>query len=315
MSFRLTRRISQGKLFSSAVTAVISGISSTTYSEYGAEFALFYNPTEGFVKPRTQTLSPAIGIIEEKAAKVITDTIRAGGRVNVTFDAAYSFDHRVGADYMAGGVPSFFTSWGGLYDLKIKPDVAAPGSNILSVRYSAGGGGYMVASGTSMATPYVAGVAALYVSKYGGRSVHGPGIAKTVMQRIIASGASLPWSVDTFDGYPPDFGFNAPVPQVGSGQVNAWKVLNYSTSMSFEKFVLSDTRHFERYHTVEITNTLDTPVEYSFSLEPAGGFEAQGPRESELAYNYELTPVSIVPEVSFPSGRKVLKGGETKKFK
>ena len=52
---------------------------------------------------------------------------------------------------------SDFSSWGVTPDLKLKPEVTAPGGNIYS---SVVGGGYDYMSGTSMATPQMAGITA-----------------------------------------------------------------------------------------------------------------------------------------------------------
>lgn len=57
-----------------------------------------------------------------------------------------------------GGKVSTFSSWGSTPTLDIKPEISAPGGNILSVSK---GEKYEEMSGTSMATPYVSGCAAL----------------------------------------------------------------------------------------------------------------------------------------------------------
>ena len=59
-----------------------------------------------------------------------------------------------------GFFESTFSSRGPTADGRIKPDVCAPGESITSVR-AGSGNGYTTLSGTSMATPFVAGVVAL----------------------------------------------------------------------------------------------------------------------------------------------------------
>ena len=64
---------------------------------------------------------------------------------------------RLGADLKAGPFMSEFSSWGPTHDLKIKPEITAHGGEITSTVP----GGYGEQSGTSMASPNMAGVMAV----------------------------------------------------------------------------------------------------------------------------------------------------------
>ncbi|KAI6354340.1 hypothetical protein MCOR25_008663 [Pyricularia grisea] len=251
------------------------------------------------------------GMISNTAGKAIVDTVLAGGNVTADFSIDTGTNY-VGIYNSAGGKPSTFTSWGPTYDLSLKPDIAAPGGRILSTYLD---GGFREVSGTSQATPYISGVAALYISKYGGRSVHGKGFARQLQARIMNTGKTIEFG----DGTDKDYGFWAPPIQVGTGMVDAVAVLNYTTDMSFAKFSLNDTHHFSRYHSVDITNNGKESVEYTFSVQDAAGFESQFTDASEAAYAPrikdfdELVPIKIVPEVSLPQGKFVLAPGQTRK--
>lgn len=62
-----------------------------------------------------------------------------------------------------GGQISYFSSWGMDGSLQLKPEITAPGGNIYS---SINGDKYKLMSGTSMATPHMAGVSALAMQYY-----------------------------------------------------------------------------------------------------------------------------------------------------
>ncbi|WQF80684.1 Putative peptidase S8/S53 domain, immunoglobulin-like, peptidase S8, subtilisin, His-active [Colletotrichum destructivum] len=276
----------------------------------GAEYILFYNNDGPLITPGTTDDVGLIAIITAAAGEAIIETVKAGG--NVTADFSLNPEQVVGLEYPAGGRPNTFTSWGASNDLDIKPDIAAPGGQIFSTYLD---NTYALLSGTSMATPYVAGVAALYISAHGGRSVHGKGFAKALHQKIIASGTSLPWS----DGTATDYGFSASVAQVGNGLVNAFKVVNYTTDLAFNKIALNDTHYFSRYHDVTVTNKGANDVSYKFSYEAAAGVEILGwfpfvepwGGEKRLKSFTELTPKSLPVQVSVPRDF-TLKPGESK---
>ncbi|KAF7557601.1 hypothetical protein G7Z17_g526 [Cylindrodendrum hubeiense] len=276
----------------------------------GAEYILIYNNANSLITPSTTSDEGLIGLISADAGKAIIETIKAGG--NVTADFSVNPEEIVGLPYAAGGRPSTFTSWGGTYDLQIKPDIAAPGGQIFSTYID---DTYALLSGTSMACPYVAGVAALYISAHGGRDVHGKNFAKMLNQRIVASGTSVPWS----DGSVTDYGFSAPVAQVGNGLINAFKVVNYTTGITFKKFALNDTNHFKDSHDITITNDGSKTVTYKLSYEPAAGFEllswfdlTSTIREKRIKSFSELVPQALEIPVSLPRDFKLKPGAEKK---
>jgi subtilisin family serine protease len=272
----------------------------------GARFIFLYSdPSAVFSGVDIATFpNITIALIENTAAVNIVQAIAAGQKVTVDF--SQDFPGLVGAFNPTGGVPSGPTSYNALYDLTLKPDIAAPGGSIFSTWYL--GNNYAILSGTAMATPYVAGVAALYVSATGGRKVYGADFAKNFMSKVISSGESLPYS--SIGLIFPEF--DASVDQIGTGLIQADRILTYNTTLAFEKFSLNDTNHFSPQHSVNITNNGDAAVTYTFSLQPAGGYEALREPNGGIFFFDELLPLNITPSVRFPSGNFVIQAGQTK---
>ncbi|TEA17727.1 Subtilisin DY [Colletotrichum sidae] len=201
---------------------------------------------------------------------------------------------------------SSFTSWGLLNDLGVKPDVAAPGGSIYSTYLD---NGWEVMSGTSMSCPYVAGVAALYIGAFGGRQTRGKGFALDLGRQIVASARDLGYHDFTYVDRA------APVPQVGNGLVDAYKLLRANTTLGFEPIALNDTRYFGRYHDITVKNTGSETVAYSFAVQDAYGFETltldpvNGDKKVKTLA--ELIPQTLAVDVVLPGGF-TLKPGESK---
>ncbi|KAH7324203.1 putative minor extracellular protease vpr [Stachybotrys elegans] len=281
---------------------------------FGASHILFYSNDMPFTAPSTFDPSQPLAMIMAEAGASIVEAFAAGKNVTANFNFPTDRDRIPIKQMDMPGAPSPFTSIGPTNDLYIKSDVTAPGGSILSTFLN---GGFAELSGTSMSCPYVAGVAALYVGEFGGRSVHGPGWAKALAMRIIASADAMAWDDGLLAGNTYDF--YAPVAQVGSGRINATKIMETKTSLSYSKFSLNDTHFFSRYQKVDITNNGDKPVTYTFSQQAFGGIEVMnndpafwGTPRPAWVEELMVNPVELVPSISFPRPGFTVKPGQTR---
>ncbi|KAF9353893.1 hypothetical protein BGX34_011306 [Mortierella sp. NVP85] len=199
------------------------------------------------------------------------------------------------------GEPSAFSSWGFDGDLHIKPDISGPGGNILST-FPLDMGSYQVESGTSMASPYIAGAYALLFNMTGGAL---PG--QDARSRFI-------------NGAVPSHFFNhtkpAPVAKQGSGMINVKNTITAKSYFSTTRFPttdrieLLDTVRFAGNIDVKITNVGDADIDYTLSHEPAesaisyrGGNTS--PFSTPLLEDDEATVTFSMSNVTVPAGQSV----------
>ncbi|MFE7595941.1 S8 family serine peptidase [Streptomyces sp. NPDC057494] len=152
---------------------------------------------------------------------------------------------------------AYFTSQGPRYgDQALKPDVSAPGVNILAARSQlvAGSGLYTTMSGTSMATPHVAGVAALLAEK------HPDWTGAQLKNALMSSSKTL----------------DATSYELGAGRVDVAAAIaadvtaTGSADLGFTSWPYEESKPVTR--TVTYTNSSDAPVELNLAVEgmPAG---------------------------------------------
>lgn len=233
----------------------------------GAQYLLFYTDERPVNMPFiTKPSVLEYGTISAETGAYIVNSIVSQKKTTVYFPPPGRITVQ---NKVTGGSMSTFNSWGPTWEGLIKPEIGAPGGDILST-YPVSLGSYKVLSGTSMAAPYVAGVAALYYGKYGGRAKMGPNAAIELKKRIISSGKIVHWS----DGTGIDNTTYAPIAQQGGGYINATKVLEYSTSISPAKLELNDTPNFKPGHSIEVKNSGNKTVIYAVSHIPALSFNS-----------------------------------------
>ena len=131
----------------------------------GATGVVIYNNVAGFLAPGVTPPSgsppvgiPVVGITA--ADGLLIDSRIAAGDTTLTWT-----DEQTAVPNPTGGRSSPFTSWGLTAELGLKPNIGAPGGFIRST-LPLELDGYGTLSGTSMASPHVAGAVALYLDAH-----------------------------------------------------------------------------------------------------------------------------------------------------
>lgn len=189
---------------------------------------------------------PAVGTT--KAFGDLLDARLASGPVELTWTSETdSFPN------VAGGLLSSFTAWGLSPDLQLKPDIGAPGGSIWST-YPLEGGGYASISGTSMASPHVAGAAALLLQS-------APNTKPQQVARILQNSA-VPknWSGN------PGLGFLDAVHRQGAGLLRIDDAVTAATRIEPGKLSLGEGTSGPTTHAITLKNTGKTAVTYTLSF-------------------------------------------------
>ncbi|KAF7321905.1 Subtilisin-like protease [Mycena kentingensis (nom. inval.)] len=155
----------------------------------------------------------------------------------------------------SGGLTSVFSTIGPTFDMHMSPAVAAPGGNILSTLPKES---YGVESGTSMATPFVAGAAALILEARG----HSRDVALDVQRMLQATAGDV--AASHTDGTP-----LRTVAQQGAGLIQVDRAIALKTVVSPAQIALNDTVHMKPNHTISITNHGDEAQVYKIQHLPA----------------------------------------------
>ena len=124
---------------------------------------------------------------------------------------------------------SDFSSWGIPGSLELKPEITAPGGNIYSLQ---NGGGYQNMSGTSMASPQVAGMAAV-VAQYdrANQLTEKTGLTARALAQSLLMSTAVPMYQDYGEG---KYGYYS-VMQQGAGLANVGAAVSAGTYIKMDK--------------------------------------------------------------------------------
>lgn len=272
-------------------------------AEKGAEYIIFYNNVPG------STIVDLTGVPEIKAVAMVgpevgeawIKALEGGSEVAVSMVNPDDVDPilAISGNNATGGYASDFTSWGPTYELEARPVFGAPGGKILST-YPLDLGEYGVLSGTSMATPLVAGVLALLAEARGT-------LDPSLLERLLANTAE-PMKFNAGDG-PAEF--FAPVPQQGNGLIQAYDAAFTKTVFEKSSISFNDSDHRIESATFAILNDCESEVTYKLYNIPAATAFTKEDADSILPMPFpnELTEehaeLEFSPkEVTVPAGGK-----------
>lgn len=159
----------------------------------GAAAVVLYNNVAGVLNPTVAGAPPiTIPVVAVTAASGATlDGRIAAGETTLTWT-----DVVTSTPQATGGLISGFSSFGMAADLSLKPDIGAPGGSIYST-VPLDQGGYGTISGTSMASPHVAGAVALFLQSQSKRGYP----AKAVRDRLQNSADRTVWNLNPASGF------------------------------------------------------------------------------------------------------------------
>ncbi|KAI0376492.1 subtilisin-like protein [Hypomontagnella monticulosa] len=189
------------------------------------------------------------------AEKIRAGIVAQGSNYTLTFNGKSVHD----AQQPTNGTVNFFSTFGPTMEMSMKPQLAAPGGNILNTWPMTNNTGYALISGTSMATPHAAGVYALI------KQAHPDLTPEQIANRMQATSNPLvQFQTD---------GVLTSTSQQGSGLINALKAITYETAVSPTELNLRDSAS-PASQKITIENKSQSPRTYKLGHRGAASIDA-----------------------------------------
>lgn len=221
----------------------------------GAEAVILYNNAAGRINP---TVAGEEAITIPVVAITLEDGLVIKGLIDSGAGASIEWTDELGSfPSPTGGLISSFSSYGLAPDLSLKPDIGAPGGGIYST-YPLDAGGYATLGGTSMASPHVAGAAALFLEA---RPNTRPETIRAVFQNTADP---KPWWGN------PGLGFLDSVHRQGAGMLQIDKAIQTFITVEESKIALGEmTGSRPSQQTLTLRNNSGRRITYALSHEEA----------------------------------------------
>lgn len=227
----------------------------------GAKYIMIYNNKPGALDFDVSAVDDikAAGMVTPEQGKTWMRHLQKGKKVVLDMSDKKAGDVVLEqtVNNATGGAASIFSSWGPTWEMDVKPQFGAPGGQILST-YPKKMGSYAVLSGTSMATPLMAGIFAL-ISEV-------RGTLDPILIENLLSANSKP---QLFNDGTAFYDFLAPVPQQGGGLVQAHDAAHANVLLCPSSLSFNDTDNFVESLNFTITNTGRREASFNISHVPA----------------------------------------------
>ncbi|CAG8524673.1 4767_t:CDS:2, partial [Funneliformis caledonium] len=209
-------------------------------------------------------------MIDSSQADILIQYLEKNTNLELDFSDKYGY-----MEYKSYSVvPSVFSSWGLSVELDIKPEISAPGQHMFST-FLVNLPPYILDSGTSFSSPYIAGIAALYIEVFGKPQSY-------EQLKVAFMNNAVP--------YKDRNNLLAPVVIQGAGFVDAFKLLKATSFVYPPKINLNDTVHFNGHHTLKIYNVGRKEMKYKLSHLPAPSFNGYNKTFVRNYINLEYFP-------------------------
>ncbi|GAN05308.1 subtilisin-like protease [Mucor ambiguus] len=260
--------------------------------QMGAIAVLFYDPdvsskTVVVAKTEQDTL-PCAGIDLKVATRLIQYMQESDTSKPMLIE--FPVEQKVIFPETAGRI-SEFSSTGPNYELDLKPSVTGIGGDVYSTLPSHITGGWGVRSGTSMASPHVAGAAALLVNYYTEQKIETT--PAYIMEQLQNHGRLILSDNGRIEN---------PVVQ-GAGLIQPYDSIMSKLHVSPAQISFNDTASATNYktHTLTIVNSGDTPIDIALGNIPSQSIQSYANTSSFIPTEPVIKNGSVTVDLDFSS--------------